>query len=223
MRTLTLAAVSILACCPALAQTSPKESAQVWLGINLQIYANNASAASIYYVTMEDSVNPLGYLPMYNISPAIPHDPTEAPIQAAPIFQKVTPGHLYYINFSCGAVNYADFLFNAPPGYTVYVGQNGYPLLPRKTIPTPNYGGGGNSPGYEVFFYVVPNDGAAWLSPGFALPPKVSDVRWAVSAGSLASGLSAGTLRWRSTTVAQTLLDAASLFYTPTTQTANAI
>jgi hypothetical protein len=36
--------------------------------VHLLIYANNASLAPYYYLTMEDSVNPLGYLPMSLLS-----------------------------------------------------------------------------------------------------------------------------------------------------------
>jgi hypothetical protein len=197
-----------------LAQASPKVSAQVELGVHLLIYANNASLAPYYYLTMEDSVNPLGYLPMYNISPQIPQDPNEQAVQSPNIVESVTPGHLYYINFSCGALNYADFMFNPPPGYTVYVSANGE-FVPSKTIATPSYGGGATNPGYEVFFYVMPNDGAKWLAPGYAVAPKLDDVTWAVSVGMLSNGLSAGALRWQSSSVNQTLLNTSSLQYAP--------
>src|SRR5665213_2081592 len=152
-----------------------------------------------------------------------PQDPLGLPVQFQNSMspQEVTPGKLYYIIFSSGAVNYADFQFNAPPGYTIYLASLYGAFSPHTTIVSPNYAGGiGN---FIVRFYVLPNDGAKWLAPGYATPPKLGDVTWAVSAGTLTNGLSAGLLRWESPTVSPNLLDASSLQYVPTAPTIDPI
>ena len=105
----------------------------------------------------------------------------------------------------------------SPPGYTLYMGMPNYPLTPHTTIASSN-----SNPTFAVFFYVLPNDGAAWLAPGFSVAPHVSDLTWAVSAGSLSDGLSAGAFRWRATSVsASYLLNRVNLIYTPTASNAN--
>ncbi|HVW20932.1 MAG TPA: hypothetical protein VHC86_06920, partial [Opitutaceae bacterium] len=182
------------------AQQSPKQSAQVTLGLHASI---TAGASFTLHVQSEGETSPADVTGSGG--------GLTTAVQSAPEVFKVSPGKLYTLSITSSAWHTADVQFNLPPGYAVYQGPHGSPMLPRTTFPTPDQGGG--SATYAIDFYLQPNDGASRLAPGYARAPHVGDVSWAVSAGVLSNGTSAGTLRWNAGSVVEGLLDATALNY----------
>ena len=124
---------------------------------------------------------------------------------------QVYPGRLYTFTTSSSAWTLADIHFVPPPGYMVYLGQAGWSMTPRNTCLTTNFNGNGGA--WSIAFYIVPTDGSSWMLPGYSQAPRVSDVTWGVSLGTLSCGASAGTLRWRATSLTTALLDSSALNY----------
>ena len=204
-----------------LAQKSPKVSAQVLVGVHVLVAANNTAAATSYRLTYSTNASIPIASPMWDNWEPVPQASSPTNAESPNVVEAITPGQIYYILFSCGAVYNADFQFNVPPGYSIHLGSTATGgFLPSTSICSPNYGGGTGN--FVVPFYVLPSDGAAWLSPGFSTAPHVSDVTWAISAGTLACGASAGSIRWQSTSVTEALLSTASLIYSAPLSTVNA-
>jgi len=209
MRTLKLVAFLLVGVANALAQKSPKESASVLLGVHEQVLASSQYSMRISYL---GSVQPDPYFQWQTNYLGL-----TTPAQSPNVVANITPGQQYIFTTSCANWNGGDIQFNVPPGYTLYMGLPGYPCTPHTTIAIPNYNGGTGT--FIFFFYVIPSDGASWLAPGYATAPRLGDITWAVSTGSLASGYFAGAIRLRSSSVAQSLLDSSSLLYAPTAAT----
>ncbi len=194
---------------PLLAQKSPKETAKISLGAHFQISVANASSATTYRTLWTD---PTTSTTIYDATASVAADPTVAPVQSTPVMEQITPGRLYLLTISSPKLNSVDLQFNQPPGYQIFIANGGSaPMTPHTTIAAGSFGGTSGS--MTIYFYIAPNDRTNFLAPGYARAPRIADVTWAVSVGSLADGTTAGALRWQSTTVAQNLLDASSLNY----------
>lgn len=198
--------VSTVVCClsvlSVLAQKNPKESAQVWLGLHAQILA--ASQYAIRVMSYQPGAPDLYYAWLTN------YVDLNTPVQSPNIMLQVIPGRVYSMWVSCASWNYADVQFNVPPGYTLYVVPINFGLTPKTTIRTDDYQGGTGT--YMINFELRPNDEIG-LAPGYSRPPTLHDLTWVISLGKLSSGQSAGGLRWRATSVDESLFDAFSLGY----------
>lgn len=196
----------------AFAQKSPKESAEIHVGVHQQI-----TASSQYSMRVQSSV-------------AGEADPYYAwqtnylglttPAQSPNVMFQIYPGRLYTYSTGSAAWHAADVQFDVPPGYTIYMGPAYWSMTARTSFITQDYAGGSGT--WLMNFYVLPSDGAARLAAGYCTPPHLGDVTWAISAGTLSCGASAGSLRWQSSTVAQSLLDASSLNFTTSAPTIDA-
>jgi RHS repeat-associated protein len=201
-----------------LAQKSPKESARVYVGIQETIYSGQQVLMQVGSSVPAENTQGPGVM-WANYTPDTAGIGTA--VTSSNQFFQVYPGRLYTFLTASGAWNRADIHFSAPPGYTVYMGQYGWPMTARSTCLTPNFSGGTGS--WQTNFYILPNDGVSWMAPGFARPPRISDTTWAISMGTLGCGASAGSLRWQSTSLNSALLDSSALNYACPTATVSAI
>jgi hypothetical protein len=124
---------------------------------------------------------------------------------------RLKPGNQYSLRISCASWKWADLQFNAPPGYTVKMGEAGHSRTARTTLRTTDYNGGAGN--YQVYFTIEPNVGATWLRPGYANAPSIGNVLWSIGLGATRRGESAGVIRWRESTVTENLLDPSCLIY----------
>ena len=185
-------------------QKSPKENEMVWLGFDVNIYANSTYHISLL-ATQPGEANPYGAeVTTYN-GLSTPSNRRER--------VAVFPGRVYTMTIGANVWSTADVHFNAPPGYTMYVGYDYFTRTPMKSFQA-NINTMGYT--YRVNIELRPDDGVSSLPAGFALPPEVNPVTWAVSLGRLLSGHSAGTLRWRESGISGDLLHAMNLTYIDT-------
>jgi RHS repeat-associated protein len=201
MRTNFLLFIAFLVAGPLLAQKSPKENAQVWLGINCKIYAGANYDLTLTPAQPGEAL-PLDatYTNWVNTSTLV--TPGDLRVQ-------VYPGRLYTFDVYSSSWTSADLHFDVPAGYSLYMGYNGS----GRTPVTSYLANSTASSTYSVTLELRPNDRAAQLPIGQSLPPQVNDVNWAVSLGFTARGESAGTIRWRRPSVTTDLLDAVNLDY----------
>jgi len=131
---------------------------------------------------------------------------------------KIYPGRMYMLETGSNSWTWADVQFNVPPGYTMYLGSLYVPMNPRTSFLALSDETSGT---WQESFYVLPSDGAKWLAPGYSAGPRVDDVNWSISAGQLASGILAGSLNWRGTSITSALLSAQSLTFSSSASTIN--
>jgi RHS repeat-associated protein len=203
MRKAILIVMALFAPIFAFGQKKPKESAKVWIGMHASVRA--ASQYAIRFTSSQPGEADPYYAWHHN------HAGLNTPVQSGNIMVHLVPGRTYTLHIGSANWRDADVHFNLPPGYSVLVGETNVTRVPKLTYRTADYNGGAGT--YLVDFEIRPLDGANTLAPGYALPPTVGDVTWAISLGALPGSLSAGAIRWRSNAVSQELLDGSSLIF----------
>lgn len=201
MRKISALYFSLAVAVAAFAQKSPMEHAKVWLGIHAGIRAADQYALRV--------VSPILGEPDLHYAWYSNHAGLNTVAESPKVMVQITPGVKYWMYVSSGSWHYADVHFNPPPGYVIKLSGSWLERTPRLTHRTNDYNGSFGT--YYIDFELVPQDGVATLPAGYALPPSVGDITWAVSAGRISTGASASALRWRATTVTQGLLDALAL------------
>ena len=203
MRSFFLLLVACLLAVPAFAQKSPKENAQIWLGLNTSIKAN-ANYSLHLEAAFPGESDPLA-LTTYTNNAGL-----STPVSPGDLRMHIYPGREYLLHVYSSDWTTADLHFDVPSGYTLYLGY-----ADQGRTPATSFLASSSTMGltYTVSFEVRPDDGGDHLSFGYALPPRVGDVTWAISAGTTTDGRSAGVLRWRDTVVSSDLLNSLSLVY----------
>ncbi|HWA09343.1 MAG TPA: RHS repeat-associated core domain-containing protein [Opitutaceae bacterium] len=203
MRSFLLLLAALAGVVPAFAQKSPKENAQIWLGLNTSIYA-----AADYSLHLEstfpgesDPLSSTTYTNEVNLSTAVsPGD----------LRTHIYPGREYLLHVYSSNWTTADLHFDVPAGYTLNLGYEDQGRTPASSFLASSSTMGLT---YTVSIEVDPDDGSGQLALGYARSPRIDDVTWSISLGSTNDGRSAGVLRWRDTTVSSDLLNSLSLVY----------
>ena len=207
MKMLRLVVVLTLGVLRLCAQKSPKEQAQVWIGITCSIYAAEQYSLAVTSGTPgEDTFINTMFYNYQGLSTAV---------STGERLGRVYPGRLYTLAVGCGsgsspAWTTADLHFNVPEGYVVYVGPYNMGRTPSTSIQMNSTTMGDT---YYCNLEIRPKDGLDMLPAGYSRPPTLSAVTWGVSLGRVSGGGSAGALRWRFSYLSADALNANNLIF----------
>ena len=193
LRYLWLAAIL---CAPlsAFAQKKPKENAEILLTIRAA--AVDAPSASTVNLQIRE---PSSYDELDQSWSGIGSGISQSGVYTV----KLKPNRRYSaLMYGSAGWSYGEIKISAPAGYTVYINDK-----PRDT-----YRSSDNSPFIDRIV-IRPNSDSALLPAGAALPPRVSDFVWGISAGTYSNGLSAGVVELRAANLSSALLSATALYY----------
>ena len=127
MRSFLLLLAASLLSAPAFAQKSPKENAQIWLGVNTSIKA--AADYSLHLeATFPGESDPLAsttYTNEVNLSTAV--SPGDLKLH-------IYPGREYLLHVYSSNWTTADLHFDVPSGYTLYMGYDGQGRTPASSF-----------------------------------------------------------------------------------------
>ena len=100
------------------------------------------------------------------------------------------PNQQYQATLSSGTWQYGEVKFNAPAGYSIWINDR-----PTATFQVTS------NPWLISRIELRADNGIGFLPAGEANPPSVADLVWAVSAGTYANGLSAGSVQLRASAI----------------------